>query len=68
MDGSNFQEVIIMRGTKFYYVRAIIVTLIALLLLFVFNFDGSTVAICIMVYLFAENGIAFILRIKKHTK
>ncbi|EIB9701351.1 hypothetical protein ACUL0J_000637 [Listeria monocytogenes] len=57
-----------MRGTKFFYVRAIIVTLIALLLLFVFNFDGSTVAICIMVYLFAENGIAFILRIKKHNK
>lgn len=57
-----------MRGTKFFYIRAIIVTLIALLLLFVFKFDGSTVAICILVYLFVENGIAFILRIKKHTK
>lgn len=57
-----------MRGTKFFYVRAIIVTLIALLLLFVFKFDGSIVAICILVYLFVENAIDFILRIKKHTK
>lgn len=51
--------------TKFFYIRAMIITIIAVVCLF--KWEKSTVASCVLIYLIIESIVMFIIS-KKRSK
>lgn len=54
---------VIMIGTKFFYIRAMIITIIAVVCLF--KWERSTVALCVLIYLITESIVMFIISKKR---